>query len=359
VYQLRNYHDNLGDFIAEQQLYEQTEELLRVLTTDVVLDEIHGSGSASVKSGSRIPAQLERIYARLYQLGFVTKHDFVQAQAWIEDLIRLGYDFPHPAPQEPPTAGLKQFRYSDQLHTRTHYKFFQLMEARNQGSWQPGQAWIAHHFGDSVGTKIYPGSPLWKAISLGAQPNELSFESTVRKIAVFVELNSSREDLSCGRVSSHYQALSDWIAAWLHPLHFSLEVWVSSETVNFGSQPGSILDDSEHRAVRSFPYSHFIALEFSEVPKQSDLNPKCLPRVDFRQLHFGTLDNPVVWRLATTGCQVVSSVIGPIEVAEAYLTRQSFRSILSERLPKHCSDDDVFAFLTRGVIASTTELDAC
>jgi hypothetical protein len=94
--QVRNPHDFYKDFLEEQDLYLQVDRFMGVLQT----------------WSSTHPELSERIHnltGTLTQARFWGERDGQLAQAWIEDLHRVGYQFPSPRP--PPTLG-----FSDGCH---------------------------------------------------------------------------------------------------------------------------------------------------------------------------------------------------------------------------------------------------
>lgn len=74
-------HDYLKDFHSEQDLYLKTPALLSFLS--------HWSSDAPT-----LVERLEQLWAAFYERGFVESGDLLLAQAWIRDLIAVGYEFP-------------------------------------------------------------------------------------------------------------------------------------------------------------------------------------------------------------------------------------------------------------------------
>lgn len=74
-------HDSLKDFDSEQDLYLKTSAMLNFLS------EWRSNASTLVE-------RIEQLWVELFQRGFVEEADYRLAQAWISDLLSLGYDFP-------------------------------------------------------------------------------------------------------------------------------------------------------------------------------------------------------------------------------------------------------------------------
>lgn len=79
--QYRNVHVLLGDFNSEVPLYQQSGALV---------DELLAWRPAAPS----LPGRLEELYIRMYELNIVGANDVALVQAWISDLLRLGYRFP-------------------------------------------------------------------------------------------------------------------------------------------------------------------------------------------------------------------------------------------------------------------------
>ncbi|KAF4723288.1 hypothetical protein FOZ62_006442, partial [Perkinsus olseni] len=78
VRQLRNSHDYLADFIAEDDVYKKSEAMMKFL-------------AEWVPTSGTLPARLEEVYVELYRRGFVEEDEIYHVQRWIEALISLGY----------------------------------------------------------------------------------------------------------------------------------------------------------------------------------------------------------------------------------------------------------------------------
>ena len=81
VTQYRNVHVLLGDFNSEVPLYQQSGALVDDLL-------------AWRPTSPSLPGRLEELYIHMYELNIVGAKDVALAQAWISDLLRLGYRFP-------------------------------------------------------------------------------------------------------------------------------------------------------------------------------------------------------------------------------------------------------------------------
>ena len=81
VTQYRNPHNYLGDFNSELPLYLQSGELV-----DALRDW--------KPSRETLPGRLEELYILLYEFGVLELDDVTLVQAWITDLLRVGYKFP-------------------------------------------------------------------------------------------------------------------------------------------------------------------------------------------------------------------------------------------------------------------------
>ena len=56
-------------------------------------------------TGQSLPARLEELYILMYEMTFISLDDVKLAQAWLQDLVRLGYRFPPLAPSDPMVEG--------------------------------------------------------------------------------------------------------------------------------------------------------------------------------------------------------------------------------------------------------------
>ena len=83
VAQYRNVHTALADLAAEQPLYRQSGELISALRR-------------WTPTTSTLPGQIEELYIHLFELDILEERDVLLAQAWLHDLLRLGYEFPAP-----------------------------------------------------------------------------------------------------------------------------------------------------------------------------------------------------------------------------------------------------------------------
>lgn len=74
-------HDYLKDFQSEQDLYYKTTAMIQVL-------------SSWKSDAPTLVERIEQLWVELYRRGFVEESDLLLAQAWIKDLLALGYQFP-------------------------------------------------------------------------------------------------------------------------------------------------------------------------------------------------------------------------------------------------------------------------
>ena len=88
VTQRRNAHNYLADFNSEQPLYQQSGALVRAL--------LEWKPAAAT-----LPGRLEELYIFMYEMGVVEQEDVALAQAWIADLLLVGYNFPRLRGHEP------------------------------------------------------------------------------------------------------------------------------------------------------------------------------------------------------------------------------------------------------------------
>jgi len=81
VTQYRNAHNYLADFNSELPLYQQAGALVQSL-------------EAWKPTSDNLPGRLEELYIYMYEMAIVGLDDVKLAQAWLQDLARLGYRFP-------------------------------------------------------------------------------------------------------------------------------------------------------------------------------------------------------------------------------------------------------------------------
>ena len=81
VTQYRNAHNYLADFNSEIPLFQQTGALVDALM-------------AWSPRTLTLPGRFEELWVFLYELGILGARDVELAQAWLSDLVRLGYGFP-------------------------------------------------------------------------------------------------------------------------------------------------------------------------------------------------------------------------------------------------------------------------
>lgn len=89
VVQIRNPHNYLADFAAEQDLYSKTEQLLLFLR------------SWRAPPAASLPARIELLWAALYERTYVNIGDVLNVQRWVQRLVDVGYEFPTPVADAP------------------------------------------------------------------------------------------------------------------------------------------------------------------------------------------------------------------------------------------------------------------
>ena len=92
--QYRNAHNYLADFNSELPLYQQAGALVDALR-------------AWQPRTRTVPGRVEELYVLMYEMGIVGADDVRLAQAWLSDLLKLGYRFPPIEPQPHRAAGNK------------------------------------------------------------------------------------------------------------------------------------------------------------------------------------------------------------------------------------------------------------
>ncbi len=81
VVQDRNFHDNLGDLVAERDLYQKSKPLVDFL------GNWRGTGKTVVE-------RMEELYIALYERQYIELLDVKFVQLWLQSLIDAGYRFP-------------------------------------------------------------------------------------------------------------------------------------------------------------------------------------------------------------------------------------------------------------------------
>ena len=100
ITQLRNEHNNLGDFNAEQDLYNKAGELINYLST-------------WTSSETSVAMRLEHLYIDLYEHGYIELDDVERVQFWIGALVETGYQFPSFKGRHHNVAVMGQFNFAD------------------------------------------------------------------------------------------------------------------------------------------------------------------------------------------------------------------------------------------------------
>lgn len=86
VIQIRNAHDYLADFDAEDDLYKRSGTLVKQL-------------SSWQPSTTTLPGMIEELWIYLYERDYFGLDDVILLQKWIEALMIIGYEFPTPISQ--------------------------------------------------------------------------------------------------------------------------------------------------------------------------------------------------------------------------------------------------------------------
>ena len=84
VTQFRNAHNYLGDFNAEQHLYDRADELTKFLV----------EWAPTPGAPRTIASRLEDLVVALYEIGVLEVDDVTRTQMWLRDLCAMGYAFP-------------------------------------------------------------------------------------------------------------------------------------------------------------------------------------------------------------------------------------------------------------------------
>ena len=103
VTQYRNAHNYLADFNSELPLYQQAGALV-----DALLAWRPASGT--------LPGRIEELYILMYECGIVGLADVHLAQAWLADLVKVGYRFPPLEAAAPPAGVGRAARGGAKLH---------------------------------------------------------------------------------------------------------------------------------------------------------------------------------------------------------------------------------------------------
>ncbi|KAF4677120.1 hypothetical protein FOL47_003308 [Perkinsus chesapeaki] len=94
VKQIRNSHDYLGDFIAEENVYEKSEVMMRFLTTWQPTASSTPFMSFPMRMTDTLPGRLEEAYIELFSRGFVEEDEVYHVQRWINAFTSAGYRWP-------------------------------------------------------------------------------------------------------------------------------------------------------------------------------------------------------------------------------------------------------------------------
>lgn len=101
IVQERNEHDYLGDFNAEQDLYNKSGKLVEFLS------------EWDSKDADTIPKRMEQLWIDLYEFGYIEVDDVYAVQAWLGALDQAGYTFPALKRRYRNVAVMGQFNYAD------------------------------------------------------------------------------------------------------------------------------------------------------------------------------------------------------------------------------------------------------
>jgi len=101
IVQERNAHDYLGDFNAEQALYNKSGKLIEFLS------------EWDSKGADTIPKRMEDLWIDLYEYGYIEEEDVHAVQAWLGALDQAGYKFPALKRRYRNVAVMGQFNYAD------------------------------------------------------------------------------------------------------------------------------------------------------------------------------------------------------------------------------------------------------
>ena len=104
IVQERNEHDYMGDFNAEQDLYEKSGKLIDFLS-EWDSDE------------DTVPGRMEHLWIDMYELGYIEVEDVYAVQAWLGALDQAGYDFPLLKRRHRNVAVMGQFNYANRSST--------------------------------------------------------------------------------------------------------------------------------------------------------------------------------------------------------------------------------------------------
>ncbi|CAJ1928236.1 unnamed protein product [Cylindrotheca closterium] len=100
IEQIRNDHDILADFAAENDLYTKSGKLIDFLSS---WDSEH----------LHFPQRVEQLWIDLYERSYIELDDVVALQKWLEALITMGYKFPELKPRFRNVALMGQFNFAD------------------------------------------------------------------------------------------------------------------------------------------------------------------------------------------------------------------------------------------------------
>eukprot|EP00979_Chaetoceros_neogracilis_P008868 scaffold1987_cov236-Chaetoceros_neogracile.AAC.8 len=100
IVQERNEHNYLGDFNAEQDLYDKSGKLIEHLSQ---WDSDHDT----------VPERMLELWIDMYERGYIEIDDVYAVQMWLGALAQVGYEFPPLKRRHRNVAVMGQFNYAD------------------------------------------------------------------------------------------------------------------------------------------------------------------------------------------------------------------------------------------------------
>jgi hypothetical protein len=91
VKQYRNPHNYLSDFEAEKDLYEKSSALVSYLGQEWKCDASALGINVADSETAQTFSCLKQLYLDMYSYGILDKEDVEVVQAWLEDLLNIGY----------------------------------------------------------------------------------------------------------------------------------------------------------------------------------------------------------------------------------------------------------------------------
>ncbi|CAJ1939604.1 unnamed protein product [Cylindrotheca closterium] len=100
IEQIRNDHNILGDFTAENDLYTKSGKLIDFLSS---WDSEH----------LHVPQRVEQLWIDLYERSYIELDGVLALQKWLEALITMGYRYPELKPRFRNVPLMGQFNFAD------------------------------------------------------------------------------------------------------------------------------------------------------------------------------------------------------------------------------------------------------